>query len=66
MVEGVVRDAKDKKVMKDVDVWSYSFAGSNFSGGLKSLKTRTDGEGRFRLAGFPKGPGNTAADRTQR
>ena len=57
VVEGVVRDAKDKKVMKDVEVWSYSFSGSNFVG-IKSLKTRTDAEGRFRLAGFPKGHGN--------
>jgi protocatechuate 3,4-dioxygenase beta subunit len=56
-VEGVTRDAKDKKVMKDVAVWSYSFAGSNF-GGIMSLKTRTNGEGRFRLVGFPKGHGN--------
>ena len=59
VVEGIIRDARDRKVMKDVDVWSYSFAGSNVIGGMKSLKTRTDGEGRFRLAGFPMGPGNT-------
>ena len=57
VVEGFVRDAKDKKVMKDVDVWSYSFSGSNFIG-ITTLKTRTDAEGRFRLAGFPKGDGN--------
>ena len=49
-----MRDAKNKKVMKDVEVWSYSFAGSNFVG-ITTLKTRTDAEGRFRLAGFPKG-----------
>ena len=48
---------EDKKVMKDVDVWSFSFAGSNFIG-ITTLKTRTDAEGRFRLAGFPKGHGN--------
>ena len=59
VVEGVVRDARDRRVMKDVDVWSYEFAGSNISGGMRSLKTRTDGEGRFRLGGFPMGPGNT-------
>lgn len=59
VVEGVIRDAKDRKVMKDVDVWSYGFAGSNVVGGMKSLETRTNGEGRFRLAGFPMGPGNT-------
>ena len=57
VVEGVVRDAKDKKVLKDVDVWSFAFAGSHYVG-TKSLKTRTDAEGRFRLAGLPKGDGN--------
>ncbi len=57
VVEGVVRDAKDKKVLKDVDVWSYRFAGSHY-GSVKSLQTRTDAEGRFRLAGLPKGDGN--------
>jgi beta-lactamase regulating signal transducer with metallopeptidase domain/protocatechuate 3,4-dioxygenase beta subunit len=57
VVEGVVRDAKDKKLMTDVGVWSYSFSGSNF-GGIMTLKTRSDTEGRFRLAGFPKGGKN--------
>ena len=57
VVEGVVRDEKTKTVMKDVGVWSFGFAGSNFVG-TKSLKTRTDAEGRFRLAGLPKGHGN--------
>ena len=33
------------------------FAGSHIVG-ITSLKTRTDAEGRFRLAGFPKGHGN--------
>jgi protocatechuate 3,4-dioxygenase beta subunit len=56
-VEGVVRDAADKKVMKGVEIWSYRFSGSSFVG-MKTLKTRTDAEGRFRLAGFPKGPRN--------
>jgi hypothetical protein len=57
IVEGIVRDAKDRKVMKDVDVWSYSFSGSNIIG-IMTLKTRSDAEGRFRLVGFPKGHGN--------
>ena len=57
VVEGVVRDEKTKTVMKDVDVWSYKFAGTS-TVGITSLKTRTDGDGRFRLAGFPTGPGN--------
>jgi beta-lactamase regulating signal transducer with metallopeptidase domain/protocatechuate 3,4-dioxygenase beta subunit len=57
VVEGVVRDEKTKTVMKDVGVWSFGFAGSHYVG-VKSLKTRTDAEGRFHLAGLPKGPGN--------
>ena len=57
VVEGVVRDEKTKTVMKDVEVWSFGFAGSNFIG-IKNLKTRTDAEGRFHLAGLPKGRGN--------
>ncbi len=57
VVEGVVRDAADKKPMKDVEVSSYSFAGTNMVG-IRSLKTRTNGDGRFRLAGFPMGVGN--------
>jgi protocatechuate 3,4-dioxygenase beta subunit len=57
VVEGVVRDAKDKKAMMDVEVWSESFAGARMRG-MTTLKTRTDAEGRFRLVGFPKGPGN--------
>lgn len=57
VVEGVVRDAKTRKAMKDVEVRSFAFAGSTY-GGTKNLKTRTDAEGRFHLAGFPKGDGN--------
>jgi beta-lactamase regulating signal transducer with metallopeptidase domain/protocatechuate 3,4-dioxygenase beta subunit len=59
IVEGVVRDEKTKTAMKDVGVWSFGFAGSDYSVGTKSLKTRTDAEGRFHLAGLPKGQGNT-------
>ena len=36
VVEGVVRDEKTKKVMKDVEVRSFSFAGSTFVG-IKNL-----------------------------
>ena len=58
VVEGVVRDEKTKTVMKDVEIRSFRFAGSNFLG-TKDLKTRTDAEGRFRLTRLPKGDGNT-------
>ncbi|MHB1558389.1 MAG: M56 family metallopeptidase [Isosphaeraceae bacterium] len=57
VVEGTVVDAKTQKPMGDVGVWSYGFAGSTF-GGIKSLKTRTDSAGRFRIEGMPKGRGN--------
>jgi hypothetical protein len=57
VVEGDVRDARTKKVMKDVGAWSFGFAGSHHVG-TKSLKTRTDAEGRFHLAGMHKGLGN--------
>jgi beta-lactamase regulating signal transducer with metallopeptidase domain/protocatechuate 3,4-dioxygenase beta subunit len=57
VVEGVVRDEKTRTVMKDVGVWSFGFAGSHIIG-IMTLKTRTDAEGRFHLAGLPKGDGN--------
>ncbi len=57
VVEGVVRDEKTKTAMKDAGVWSFGFAGSSYVG-TQSLKTRTDAEGRFHLAGLPKGQGN--------
>lgn len=56
-IEGVVLDAKTQKPMADVGVWSYGFAGSTFVG-IKSLKTRTDSAGRFKIEGMPKGRGN--------
>jgi hypothetical protein len=58
VVEGVVRDEKTKKEMRNVEVRSFSFAGSTFVGVKNLNTTRTNGEGRFRLAGFPKGNGN--------
>ena len=57
VVEGIVRDDKSKKPTGDVGVRSLSFAGSNLVA-IKYLKTSTDAEGHFRLAGLPKGPGN--------
>lgn len=57
VIQGVVVDAKTKKPMGDVGVWSYSFAGSTFIG-IKSLKTTTDSAGHFKIEGMPKGHGN--------
>lgn len=56
-IEGVVRDAKTKQPMRDVGVWGYGFAGSNFIG-VNNPNTRTDSAGRFRLEGMPKGRDN--------
>ena len=57
IVEGIVRDEKTKTVMKDVGVWSFGFASSNTIG-IMTFKTYTDAEGRFHMAGLPKGDGN--------
>jgi beta-lactamase regulating signal transducer with metallopeptidase domain/protocatechuate 3,4-dioxygenase beta subunit len=57
LVEGVVRDAKTQQPLAGVEVRSTRFAGSNFIG-TKDLTAKTDAQGRFRLAGLPKGQGN--------
>jgi beta-lactamase regulating signal transducer with metallopeptidase domain len=54
---GVVKDAKSGQPLEGVEVRSYRFAGSDFIGTM-TLRTRTDKEGRFRIAGLPKGAGN--------
>ena len=57
-VEGVVKDAKTGAPLADAEVRSYRFAGSDWVG-IMTLRTRTDEKGHFRLAGLPKGKGNT-------
>ena len=57
-VEGVVKDDKTGAPLADAEVRSYRFAGSDWVG-IMTLKTRTDEKGHFRLAGLPKGKGNT-------
>ena len=55
--EGVVKDADTGKPLADTEVRSYRFAGSDFVGTM-TIRTKTDGQGRFRLVGLPKGEGN--------
>jgi len=56
-VEGVLKDAKTGQPLADAEVRSYRFAGSDFVGTM-NLRTRSDAQGRFRLASFPKGKTN--------
>lgn len=56
-VEGVVRDARTNQPLAGVAVVSDHFVGATLAG-VADLKTTTDGQGRFRLAGLPKGSGN--------
>ena len=57
LIEGVVKDSKSGQGLADAEVRSYRFSGSDFVGTM-TLKTKTDAQGRFRLAGMPKGKGN--------
>jgi hypothetical protein len=56
-VVGVVKDADSGKPIAGAVVESYELAGSNMSGSTR-LRTVTDAEGRYRLAGMPRGEGN--------
>src|SRR5262249_43624337 len=55
-VVGVVRDKDTGKPLAGVTVRSYRIAGAVDFNGLS--RTTTDREGRYRLVGLPKGPGN--------
>ena len=57
VIEGVVRDAKTGEPLADVGVQSWQFAGSH-NPGMRLIRTQSDDEGRFRLVGMRKGPGN--------
>jgi beta-lactamase regulating signal transducer with metallopeptidase domain len=53
-VEGVVKDARTGTPLGGVEVRSTHFAGSDYVG-IMALRTRSDGNGCFRLTGLPKG-----------
>jgi RNA polymerase sigma factor (sigma-70 family) len=55
-VVGVVRDKDSGKPLAGVAVRSHRIAGTLDLNGLS--RTTTDKEGRYRLTGLPKGPGN--------
>ena len=56
-VEGIIKDARTGEPVVDAEVRSYRFAGSDWVG-TTTVRTKTDAQGRFRLAGMPKGKGN--------
>jgi RNA polymerase sigma factor (sigma-70 family) len=55
-VVGVVRDKETGKPLAGVVVRSYKVGGADDFNGL--VRTNTDKEGRYRLVGLPKDPGN--------
>jgi protocatechuate 3,4-dioxygenase beta subunit len=56
-IEGVVRDADSGEPLAGVGVECYQLAGSGMvEQGF--VRTKTDGKGRYRLNGMPKGNGN--------
>ena len=52
-----MKDAKTGQGLANTEIRSDRFAGTNYIG-IMTLRTKTDGQGRFRLAGMPKGKGN--------
>jgi protocatechuate 3,4-dioxygenase beta subunit len=60
VIAGVVRDARDRKPLAGVRITSDTFPGTILSG-VRTLSTKTDDAGRFRLVGMPKGPGGAIA-----
>ncbi len=57
LIEGSIKDSRTGRALAGAEIRSYHFAGSDFIG-IMTLKTKTDEQGRFRLAGLPKGAGN--------
>lgn len=57
LIEGTVKDAATGKPLAGVSIESYKLAGYPFVNN-RVLKTRSDAEGHYRLAGAPKGEGN--------
>jgi len=55
-ITGIVRDAASGEPLADVEVRSQVIAGVPYMTDM--VRTRTDGKGRFRLVGMPKGAGN--------
>jgi hypothetical protein len=60
VIAGVVRDARDGKPLAGVRIASDTFPGTRLSG-VRTLSTKSDSAGRFRLVGMPKGAGAAIA-----
>jgi len=56
VIAGVVRDARDRKPLAGVWITSDKFPGVRISG-IRTVSTKSDTEGHFRLVGMPKGSG---------
>jgi len=59
LIEGIVTESKSGRPIAGAEVRSLHFAGSGTNqGSYPSLKTQTDAQGRFQIAGMPKGKDN--------